>query len=162
MPRLFRPITSKRTFALLAIEINPSNSRPQILLNGGTSHTTPLPALCGSDLSRVAAGWSATHLAPRHAALSPATPQDAPTPTTDAPAVIPATGEPDTGLPAQTSSRASVTEVRAACGAAVKRGTHTEEILDTLAAWCGLTPEGKILTVPAARAELDELLTALR
>ena len=124
--------------------------------------STPVPALCGSDLSRVAAGWSATHLAPRHAILSPATPQDAPTPTTDAPAVIPATGEPDTGLPAQTSSRASITEVRAACGAAVKRGTHTEEILDTLAAWCGLTPEGKILTVPAAREALDELLTALR
>ena len=45
MPRLFRPITSQRTFALLAIEINPANSRPQILLKRGTSHTTTLPAL---------------------------------------------------------------------------------------------------------------------
>jgi gamma-butyrobetaine dioxygenase len=30
---------------LLAIEINPANSRPQILLKRGTSHTTTLPAL---------------------------------------------------------------------------------------------------------------------
>lgn len=65
-------------------------------------------------------------------------------------------------LPAQTASPASIAEVRAACGLAAKRrSVHTEEILDVLALHCGLTPGGKIETVPASRADLDALISEL-
>ena len=98
----------------------------------------------------------------------PATAPEAPQATQVAPAPeSPTTAAPmadswDDAMPVQTSSLASIAEARAACGAAVKRGVHTEDILDTLAVWCGLTPEGKILTVPAERADLDALLSDLR
>ena len=96
----------------------------------------------------------------------PAVAQEAPQATQVAPAPESPAGEAPAAsgadLPVQTASLASIAEVRAACGAAVKRGIHTEGILDTLAVWCGLTPEGKILTVPAERADLDALLSDLR
>lgn len=131
---------------------------------------TPFPALSGSDLSRVGATFANDHLRPRHAVaahFSPAMPQEAPQATQVAPAPespageAPAPGSWDDALPTQTASLASIAEVRAACGVAVNRGVHTEDILDTLAAYCGLTPKGKIETVPAERAMLDELLRAL-
>ena len=130
---------------------------------------TPFPALPGSDLSCISATFATEHLKSRHtvaAHYSPATPQDAPQATQVAPAPeSPATAAPVASgddLPAQTRSPASVAEARAACGAAINRGAHPEDILDTLAVWCGLTPEGKILTAPAARADLDALLSDLR
>ena len=130
---------------------------------GRIHKSTPCPALTGSDVEHPGPALAQT-IAQAH--YRPATPQDAPQATQVAPAPeSPATAAPvasGDGLPAQTSSPASIAEARAACGAAVKRGAHTEDILDTLAIHCELTPDGKILTVPAERADLDALLSDLR
>ena len=123
--------------------------------------STPFPMLCGSDLSRPGAGWSAAHLAPRHAQNSPATAQEAPTPIHTTPAAIPATGEADTGLCEQTRSPASIGEVRAAAGAAMKRGVHAEAVGEVIACHCGQDERGRIASVPRERADLDALLNEL-
>jgi hypothetical protein len=120
--------------------------------------STPIPALCGSDLSRLSAGWSAAHLAPRH---SLATAPEVAAPILDSPAAIPATGEPDTGLCEQTRSPASIGEVRAAAGAAMKRGVHAEAVGEVIATHCQQDERGKLASVPAARAELDGVLREL-
>ena len=126
--------------------------------------STPFPALCGSDLSSVGAGWSAAHLAPRHAAAansSPVAPQEAPTPVNPAPSTVPSAGEADTGLPAQTRSPASISEVRAAAGAAMKRGVHAETVGEVIACHCEQDERGRIASVPRERADLDALLNEL-
>ena len=122
---------------------------------------TPFPMLCGSDLSRVGAGWSAAHLAPRHAQNSPVAPQEAPTPVNPAPSTVPSAGEADTGLPAQTRSPASISEVRAAAGAAMKRGVHAETVGEVIACHCEQDERGRIASVPRERADLDALLNEL-
>ena len=125
---------------------------------------TPFPMLCGSDLSRPGAGWSAAHLRLRHAVApdsSPATAQEAPTPINPTPAPSPATGEADTGLPAQTRSPASIGEVRAAAGAAMKRGVHAEAVGEVIACHCEQDERGRIASVPRERADLDALLSEL-
>ena len=125
---------------------------------------TPFPMLCGSDLPRVGAGWSAAHLAPRHAVApdsSPVEAQEAPTPVNPTPSTVPATGEADTGLPAQTRSPASIGEVRAAAGAAMKRGVHAEAVGEVIACHCEQDERGRIASVPRERADLDALLSEL-
>ena len=96
----------------------------------------------------------------------PATAPEAPQATQVAPAPESPAGEAPVAsgddLPVQTRSPASIAEARHVCAVAVKRGVHTEDILDTLAIHCELTPDGKILTVPAERADLDALLSDLR
>jgi len=119
--------------------------------------STPIPALCGSDLSRLSAGWSATHLLPRHS-LARAPEVAAAILGT---AAIPATGEPDTGRCEQTRSPASIGEVRAAAGAAMKRGVHAETVGEVIATHCQQDERGKLASVPAARAELDGLISEL-
>ena len=132
---------------------------------GRIHKSTPCPALTGSDVEHPGPALAQT-IAQAH--YSPATPQEAPQATQVAPAPeSPATAAPvadfwDDAMPVQTSSLASIAEARAACGAAVNRGVHTEDILDTLAVYCVLTPKGKIETVPAERADLDALLSDLR
>lgn len=137
-----------------------------ISMTGGVGRihkSTPCPALTGSDVEHPGPALAQT-IAEAH--YSRATPQEAPQATQVAPAPeSPATAAPVAtadDLPAQTRSPASIAEARHVCAVAVRRGVHTEDILDMLAIHCELTPEGKILTVPAERADLDALLYALR
>jgi len=125
---------------------------------------TPFPMPCGSDLSHPGAGWSAAHLAPRHAVApdsSPATTLEAPTPTHATPSTVPATGEADTGLCEQTRSPASISEVRDAAYSAMKRGASIEDIWEVFGCWCVQDKVGKLVSVPASRTNLDELLREL-
>ena len=126
---------------------------------------TPFPALCGSDLSRPGAGWSAAHLAPRHAVApdsSPATAQEAPTPINPTPSTVPSAGEAGAALPAQTRSIASIGRVRAAAGAAAKRrGVGAEAVCEVLAGWCCLDSAMKLVSVPSEEDDLDSLLREL-
>ena len=124
----------------------------------------PVPLLTGTVHHHPGPPLAAMLAAP---CFRPATPQAAPQATQVAPDPSAPAGEAPAAsgddLPAQTASPASIAEVRAACGLAAKRrSVHTEEILDVLALHCGLTPGGKIETVPASRADLDALLSALR
>lgn len=125
--------------------------------------STPIPDATGADIEHpgpaLAQAIAQAHFRPAVAQEAPQATQVAPAPESPAGEAPMASGD---DLPAQTASPASIAEVRAACGLAAKRrSVHTEEILDVLALHCGLTPGGKIETVPASRADLDALISEL-
>jgi hypothetical protein len=61
----------------------------------------------------------------------------------------------------QTRSPASISEVRAAAGAAMKRGVHAEAVGEVIACHCGQDERGRIVSVPRERADLDALISEL-
>ena len=137
-----------------------------ISMTGGVGRvhkSTPCPALTGSDVEHPGPALAQT-IAEAHCsrATAPEAPQATHTPAPESPAGEAPVASGD-GLPAQTSSPASIAEVRACIRVALNSGYAVfDEVLNVVRRHCTHDTTGKKLaTVPASRADLDALLSAL-